>query len=167
MCEFTPTITPTNWFCTLILFLYIILIAGFHMTLSIFKLKNYWSSWVFTVTGLSKCTGDRLHRQLLWRFRQLWIVGEKHKNEQLKKLWNRKRNCFNHTLNVLFRDFWRVFESAPVAVIWYHEAKKNSVGLFSLSLNNRSLRMKNERHTKAFECLFFENLSVLTFYFLF
>ena len=25
--------------------------------------------------------------------------------------------------------------------------------------------MKNERHTKAFECLFFGNLSVWTFYF--
>ena len=37
--------------------------------------------------------------------------------------------------------------------------------MFTLSLNNLSLRMKKERHTKAFECLFFGNLSVLTFYF--
>ena len=49
VCVFTPTITPTNWFYTLVLFLYIILIAGFHLMSSKFKLKNYWSSWVFTV----------------------------------------------------------------------------------------------------------------------
>ena len=30
-------------------------------------------------------------------------------------------------------------------------------GVFTLSLNNLSLRMKNKRHTKAFECLFFGN----------
>ena len=74
------------------------------------------------------------------------------------KLLEKSPGCF-------FRDFWLVFESAPVAVIWYHKAKKNSIGLFTLSLNNLSLRMKKERHTKAFECLFFGNLSVLMFYF--
>ena len=40
-------------------------------------------------------------------------------------------------------------------------------GLFTLSLNNFLLRMKNKRHAKVFECLFFGNLYVLAFSFLF
>ena len=41
----------TNLFWTLILFFIytVTVIAGFHMTSSKFKLKNYWSFWVFTV----------------------------------------------------------------------------------------------------------------------
>ena len=37
------------------------------------------------------------------------------------------------------------------------------MGLFTLSLNNLLPRMKNKRHAKAFQCLFFGNLSALTF----
>ena len=35
--------------------------------------------------------------------------------------------------------------------------------LFTLSLNNLFLRMKNKTHAKAFECLFFGNLYALAF----